>query len=208
MERRDNYAIMTQNAKALFLTFDQTALAGKLRAKLDSDYLYTTFLSEPHRIHRNTGDIWRCHDGTWVGANSFGEVLTLLDLVCDSKEDRHIAGSWKNMRDFGHGFHQSLLEHRDPWAEQFQAAPEAFAEACRRLGGEAYPRGDVAFVLPVFEDLGLLVQLWFGDEEFPAQLRYLWDENALMYLKYETMFYAVPLVVKRLEEQMELINLP
>ena len=47
------------------------------------------------------------------------------------------------------------------------------------------------------------MQLWFGDEEFPANLRYLWDENALMYLKYETMYFAKALLLHRLWDEME-----
>ena len=47
MERRDNYAITVQRAKALFLEYDQAALARKLKAELDESYLYTAFLSEP-----------------------------------------------------------------------------------------------------------------------------------------------------------------
>lgn len=203
MERRDNYAITAARVRQLFAEYDQQALARKVGAKLDEEYFYVDFLSEPYRIHRITGDISRFHGDAWVEANSFGEVLTLMDLICDSREDRHPTGNWKNMRDFGHGFHQSFLEQRDPWAERFQEQPELFAKACEALGGEKYPLGDVAYSIPVFDDLRVLIQLWFGDEEFPAQLRYLWDENALQYLKYETMFYAVPLVLKRIQEQME-----
>ena len=203
MERRDNYAITAARVRQLFAEYDQQALARKVGAKLDGEYFYVDFLSERYRIHRLTGDISRFHVDAWVEANSFGEVLTLMDLICDSREDRHPTGNWRNMRDFGHGFHQQLLEQRDPWAERFQEQPEMFAKACEALGGEKYPLGDVAYALPVFGDLRMLIQLWFGDEEFPAQLRYLWDENALQYLKYETMFYAVPLVLKRIQEQME-----
>ena len=61
MERRDNYAIMARQAKELFLQYDQQRLARKLGAKLDGDYLHTTFLGEPWRIHRQTGDISRLH---------------------------------------------------------------------------------------------------------------------------------------------------
>ena len=203
MERRDNYAITAARVRQLFAEYDQQALARKVGAKLDVEYFYVDFLSERYRIHRLTGDISRFHGDAWVEANSFGEVLTLMDLICDSREDRHPTGNWRNMRDFGHGFHQQLLEQRDPWAERFQEQPEMFAKACEALGGEKYPLGDVAYAIPVFGDLRVLIQLWFGDEEFPAQLRYLWDENALQYLKYETMFYAVPLVLKRIQEQME-----
>lgn len=203
MERRDNYAITAARVRQLFAEYDQQALARKVGAKLDGEYFYVDFLSERYRIHRLTGDISRFHGDAWVEANSFGEVLTLMDLICDSREDRHPTGNWRNMRDFGHGFHQQLLEQRDPWAERFQEQPEMFAKACEALGGEKYPLGDVAYAIPVFGDLRVLIQLWFGDEEFPTQLRYLWDENALQYLKYETMFYAVPLVLKRVQEQME-----
>ena len=203
MERRDNYAITAARVRQLFAEYDQQALARKVGAKLDGEYFYVDFLSERYRIHRLTGDISRFRGDAWLEANSFGEVLTLMDLICDSREDRHPTGNWRNMRDFGHGFHQQLLEQRDPWAERFQEQPEMFAKACEALGGEKYPLGDVAYALPVFGDLRMLIQLWFGDEEFPAQLRYLWDENALQYLKYETMFYAVPLVLKRIQEQME-----
>lgn len=203
MERRDNYAITAARVRQLFAEYDQQALARKVGAKLDGEYFYVDFLSERYRIHRLTGDISRFHGDAWVEANSFGEVLTLMDLICDSREDRHPTGNWRNMRDFGHGFHQQLLEQRDPWAERFQEQPEMFAKACEALGGEKYPLGDVAYAIPVFGDLRMLIQLWFGDEEFPAQLRYLWDENALQYLKYETMYYAVPLVLKRVQEQME-----
>ena len=203
MERRDNYAITAARVRQLFAEYDQQALARKVGAKLDGEYFYVDFLSERYRIHRLTGDISRFRGDAWLEANSFGEVLTLMDLICDSREDRHPTGNWRNMRDFGHGFHQQLLEQRDPWAERFQEQPEMFAKACEALGGEKYPLGDVAYALPVFGDLRVLIQLWFGDEEFPAQLRYLWDENALQYLKYETMYYAVPLVLKRVQEQME-----
>ena len=40
---------------------------------------------------------------------------------------------------------------------------------------------------------------WY-DEDFPAGLRFLWDENATMYLKYETMYFAVGLLRQRMNE--------
>ena len=203
MEREGNYTIQANQAKAHFLGYDQEKLIRKLGLRTDGSWLYTALFGVPYRIHRTSASIERQRQGQWQDANSYEEVMTLLDLVCDSREDRHPSGGWKNMQDFGHGFHQQLLEQRDPWAERFQERPEALARACQRMGGEAYPLGDVAYSIPVFDGLCLLVQLWFGDEEFPAQLRYLWDENALQYLKYETMYYAIPLIIKRIEENME-----
>lgn len=202
MERRDNYAIASAQARKLFMNYDHAQLAKKLNTALDDDYLYTKMLSEPYRIHRRTGDISRFHEGQWVDGNSFEEALTLLDLVCDSQENRFLRGSWKDLKDFGMQFHRNLTERRDPLAEQLERESDRFAAACQKLGGEKFPHGDVAYSIELFDGLRILVQLWFGEEEFPPQLRWLWDENALMYLKYETMYYAINLLVKRLKENM------
>ena len=88
MELRDNYQIQARQAKTVFLSRDQQALIGKLKLQADEDYLYTALFSCPYRIHRQTGDLQRLQAGAWVDANSHSEVMTLLDLVCDSRPDR------------------------------------------------------------------------------------------------------------------------
>jgi len=201
MERRDNYKIQADQAKQHFLRYDQEALIRKLRAESDKTYIYVKFLCKQYRLHRNTGDIQYLQD-TWRDGNSFGEVMTLLDLVCDSREDRYLSGRWKDMLSFGMMFHKNLLNERDPWAVKFDADPEGLRRACIAMGGEAFPQGDVAYAIELFDGLKVVVQLWQSDEEFPASLRFLWDENALMYLKYETMHFARGLLLQRLLEQM------
>ena len=203
MGRNNNYRIQAQQAKERFVTYDQSRLIAKLNLRFDETYLYVPMLRETYRIHRKNGDISRDTLCGWVDADSYEEVMTLLDLVCDSKEDRFLTGRWKNLTDFGLMFHRSLLEGKaDPWAEKFQADPERFRKACLALGGKPFPQGDLAFVMELFDGLSILVQLWFGDEEFPAAIRFLWDENALMYLKYETMHFAKGLLLDRIAERM------
>lgn len=201
MARTNNYLIQAQQAKERFLSYDQQALIGKLKLKADEQYLYTSLLAQPYRISRTTGDMQRLTDKGWVDGNSFEEVMTLLDLICDSRENRYISGRWKNMQAFGLMFHQNLLEDvKDPWAEKFQNDPERLRRACLRLGGTPLPNGDVAYAVELFDGLCIAVQLWFGDEEFPPNLRFLWDENANMYIRYETMYFARHLLLQRLEE--------
>lgn len=203
MARTNNYLLQAAQAKRCFLTYDQNALIRKLNLAYDDEYLYPVLFSRRYRLSRKTGDLEREENGVWRDANTHEEVMTLLDFVCDSKADRSVSGRWKNMADFGHTFHQSLLEERDPNAEWFQSRPEDFRRACEALGGKEQPMGDIAYALEVFDGLPLLVQLWFGDEDFPASLRFLWDENALQYLKYETMYYARNLLLQRLKAEME-----
>lgn len=203
MERRDNYAVQAAQARKWFLRYDQQKLIEKLRLRYDDTYLYTVMLCSPYRINRATGDVERQEGGAWVDANTFSEVMTLMDLVCDSREDRYLSMRWRNMPEFGQVFHRSLLENpRDPWAERFDRDPEGLRRACLALKGEPIPQGDVAYAIELFDGLRIGVQLWLGDEEFPPTLRFLWDENAAMYIKYETMHFARGLLLQRLAEHM------
>lgn len=110
MERVDNYALQAKQAKQHFLTYDQNALIAKLDLQQDSEYLYVNLLCQLYRINRKTGDMHRRLEESWVAADSHSEVMTLLDLVCDSRRDRYITGRWKNMQSFGRLFHSGLLE--------------------------------------------------------------------------------------------------
>ena len=204
MERKDNYLIQANQAKRHFLTYDQERLVRKLKARSDERYIYVTFLSEPYRLERTTGDVQRWDGIAWVDGNSFAEVMTLLDMMCDSREDRCLSGRWKSMTDFGLMFHQNLLEERrDSTADLFDRDPEGFRRACIAMEGVPIPGADIGYAIPLFDGLRIGVQFWHGDDEFYPRLRYLWDENALQYIRYETMHYVLPLMLKRLREKMK-----
>lgn len=204
MRTINNYFIQMQQAKQRFLTYDIEALIHKLRIEADEHYIYPKLFSMQYRMDRNTGDTDRLENGIWQDANTFEEVMTLLDLICDSRENRFVCGRWKSMRDFGLQFHQNLLEEsKDPWAYYFQENQEAFRKACQMLNGKPMESGDIAYSIEVFDRLPVMLQLWFGDDEFPPNVRLLWDENATMYLRYETMYYAKGLLLEKIKEKME-----
>ena len=56
--------------------------------------------------------------------------------------------------------------------------------------------------MELFDGLKIGILFWHGDEEFAPRLRWLWDANAGMYIRYETMYFAVGLLRKRLTEEM------
>ena len=203
MKYQDNYRLQVEGAKKYFLRYDQKSLMEKLGLTCDPDYLYTQMLSTPYRIHRRTGAVERL-EGEWTETNDHGEVMTLLDLVCDSRDDRYPARRWQNMSGFSAVSHRSLLENQaDPFAQTIADNQEGFQRACRNLQGETGPGGDISYALPFFEGLQVAVQFWEGDDEFPPRVRWLWDENALMYLKYETMWFALGMVRSRIRREME-----
>ena len=181
MAQGGNYLIQAAQAKRRFLTYDQEGLIAKFRLKHDADFLYVNLLCKQYRGDRKTGDLEYREGDTWLDGNSYDEVMTLLDLLCDSREDRWISGRWKNMQSFGLQFHQNLLEEqRDPMAERIDREPEHFQRACRLLGGVPLAGADLSFSFEVFDALPLAIQFWHGDDEFAPRLRYLWDENAKM----------------------------
>ena len=187
----DNYAKQAKQAQAHFLTYDQTAIIEKCGLSHDAEYLYPTLFRQLYRLCRTTGCLQRRQEDEWVEAG-FNEMMTILDIICDSRPNRYITGRWNSMQNFGLQFHQNLLEwEKDPFADRFDRDPEAFQRACRALGGEPISGGDMGYAMEVMGELKIALQFWHADEDFPAQVRFYWDENALQYIRYETMYFAV-----------------
>lgn len=187
----DNYAIQMANAQKFFLTYNQEKLIQKFHMKADDDFLYFTMFATPYRLSRHTGSLERRKEN-WEDANTFGEVMTVLDILCDSREDRFLTGRWVSTQQFGKYFHSGLLEPEyDALADAFDKNPGTLEKACCALGGRPIQGGDEAWAVEVIDGLEIGIFFWASDEEFPAQLRFFWDENAPMYIKYETMHYTL-----------------
>ena len=191
MKRTDNYAIQAMQAQQTFLTYDQNVLIEKCCLPYDENYLYPVLFSKPYRVCRTTGQIQRQQGASWEDAG-FNEIMTILDILCDCKPDRCLAGNWNGMQNFGLLFHQNLLEKgKDLFAEAIERDPDAFAKRCLALNGTPIPGADMGYAIEVMDGLKIALQFWHSDEDFPAQVRWYWDENALQYIKYETMYFAV-----------------
>lgn len=201
IEKRDNYKIQMAQAKRHFLTYDQQELIKRCRLKFDERYFYFPFLSDNYRLCRMSGDLERYVNNEWTDGNSFQEVMTVLDWLCDSRENRYITGRWVNIVNQSGSFHRDLQEERDPDAILFDRDPVKFSQACEALGGERIPGADVSYAIELIDGLRILVQLWHGDEEYLPKLRFLWDENTTRYIRYETTWFAVGLLLRRLRER-------
>ena len=187
----DNYQIQLENAQKFFLTYDQEKLIRKFQLKSDENYLYITMFTTPYRLNRQTGRLERFKE-CWEDANTFGEVMTVLDILCDSKENRWLTGRWVSTQQFGKHIHTGLLElEYDALADVFDKHPGTLKKACDSLGAHPIKGGDEAYAVEVMDGLKIGIFFWHADEEFPAQLRFFWDENALMYIRYETMHYTL-----------------
>jgi hypothetical protein len=88
-------------------------------------------------------------------------------------------------------------------AEFFDQHLPELARACEALSGTPEKVGDVAYRLPVFDFLDVQLQFWASDEEFPANLQFLWDRNIQDFIHYETTFYVAGHLIRRLQEQIK-----
>ena len=201
MKAVNNYAIQLAQAKKHFLTYDQQELISRCNLCYDEQYFYVKLLFRDYRICRQNGDMENKTENGWQDGNSFGEVMVLLDWLCDSKKDRRISGEFVNIVTQGPYFHRNLQEDgEDADAAFFDRNPDAFRAACERLGGKRMAGADMSYAIELMDGLQILVQFWHADEEFSARLRFLWDKNVLSYIRYETSWYAIGLLIRELRK--------
>ena len=198
----DNYEISRERAKSYFLTYDQEKIINRWNIPHDGDFFYVRFLDRPYRICRHTGDVVRLFDGAQAG---FSEVLSIFDLLCHSGEASFLTGEFAPVNSL-RGRPASVgvdADHSSKAASLFDRAPERFRAACLGLGGVPIQMGDMGFRFPIFGEMQAILKFYHSDEEFPASITLLWDENTLQYMYYETVFYVAGFLIHEICKEME-----
>ncbi len=197
----DNYRISRDRAKAYFLQFPQQKLIDMWGLKHDENRLYVDFLGKPYAICRETGSVTRL----WNGSEAeFGEVLSIFDLLCH-EGCKTAAGRYAPVNSLKGGVKTAGVgtDFHHGTAAAFDRDADGFANACRALGGEPVDMGDVGFRFPLFDSLWVILKFYRSDEDFPASVTLLWDENMLEFAYYETVFYIAGVLLDQITEKMK-----
>ena len=202
LPKRDNYALQAEDARLRFLTYDFDNILATTAAAAEGDGLRIPFAGYDYRVSRRDGRLTRLVKGEWLPADSHGEVLTIYDYLCDAKPGRAPAGEFVSMASLGGHVHTGLAASSGALERAIDADPDGFRRACMALGGTLTEGGDICFDLPLFPDLPVRLRFWHGDEEFEPMLDLLWDKNSLLYLRYETLWYAAGVLRRRIGEEM------
>lgn len=198
-----NYEITKNRVQKEFVKYDQKKMIEKFNLEHDEEYIYIKFVQRKYRIHRDEGRV------TWVDLPekeaNFNEVLTIFDVLCDSKDRCAASGEFANMQSLSSikgstgNVGGSLFKSQGKF---FDGHMEEMERACIRLGGVKRGKGDVSYEIPLFEFLSFMVQFWESDDEFDASLEIFVDKNTLQFMRYETMWYAVSHLLERIREEM------
>lgn len=198
-----NYEIMRNQMRSEFAKYDQEMMIQKFALDFDEAYLYLDFVRRSYRIDRKTGMAEWSEDGFQsVEEADYNESMTIYDVLCCSKDDCRLAGKFCSIH-MAKGITKSLHAGGSMFqkaADRFQGRVKQLKYACSVLGKPAEMAGDVAAILQVFRFLPAAFQYWEGDDEFPPSLKFMFDENILDYMHFETVHFMAGHILKRMEE--------
>lgn len=202
----DNYRRALLYARSLFLEWDQQGTIDRCRLRSDDQYLYIAFLGEPYRIDRQSGAVERI-----AGAGEeagFSQALSIYDYICRREPLPALSGRFCAVNSLPHVGQSNPSDTRlhSAHAAYFQQHLPALRRALQQIGCAPYPMGDAACLFPVFDGFHAVFQFWEGDEDFPPSVRFLWDENAQGFLKYETLYYVMSCFLDRLRRLIDALE--
>jgi len=198
-----NYEVTRNQMRSEFLKYDQEKMIRKFSLKNDREYLYIEFMKRLYRISRSTGVVeWSCDSFRTCEEADYNESMTIYDVLCYAKEDCSLSGRYCSLNTL-----KGTVKSSVPGGYMFQKTAEFFngkvkelKAACSVFGEESELKGDVAFILYPFSFLPVPMQYWEADEEFPASLKFMFDENIMDYMHYETIFLMTGHMLERIEE--------
>lgn len=206
ISRISNYEVMKNQMSEKFLGYDQNKIIKKFSLPHDERYIYIRFVGRAYRISRSTGRAAWSEDNFLTETEAdYSEAMTIYDVLCCSKENCTLAGRFcptnmlkgtvQTMGDSGSFFQKS--------ANQFAGKTDRLQTALLKLGERTDIKGDAAARINVFKFLPIIVQYWDADEEFPAVIKFMVDENIQDFMHFETVMFMLGHVLRRIGECME-----
>lgn len=204
--KQSNYEIMRDKMQTEFVKYDQMHMIRKFDLEHDEKYLYIMFVQRKYRINKNSGKVeWSEDEFIHTTAADYNEAMSIFDVLCYSKDNCQLSGRYNKINNLKGTVHSAnpgagIYSHYEKF---FDHKLDLMSRACQQLGGVKMGNGNATYLLNTFNFLPMIVQFWESDEEFPARLQILWDENIMDYVHFETSFFIVSHVLRRICELVE-----
>ena len=198
---QSNYDIFEEQSRTLFMRYNLETLAAKWNLRSDDTFVYILYFGEEYRIRKADSKVLPpAFNGTSKKSCSNNESrsmasLTIYDVLTYSDNPPSCSGHWESLSALGGiigAGHEQKLTGTAGGNASFPPV-EIMRNAITRIGGSflSETSADLDAVVPVFPFLPMRFQYWEADDEFPASVKYLWDANALLFMHYETLWYAM-----------------
>ena len=198
-----NYDKTVRIAQQLFLDYDQDAMAARYGLERDEDYLYLTFVGDRYRISRETGAVEvQTEDGQSASCTDYNIVMSLYDVLCYPAGTPALANEWCQLHSLQVTMSSPSADiFNRKYADAFSGKIDVLRQACQKLGGVQLPisaGADVYCQFDLFPFFPIQFRFWDADDEFPAQIRLLWDRNSLQFMRFETLYYVMGAFLSKL----------
>lgn len=193
-----NEEAMAEKAKQEFLEFDHEKLIRKFSLKHDSENIYINFLTVTYAINRTTAAVTNRATGEPALHDIMMAIFDMLMHFKDQDELPALSGTWVTLSTIGGiigAAHVARLHTNEILAPFVDKVPE-FCAVCEKLDGKKQPKGDVSYILPLFDFFPVWVQFYDADDEFPATLQFMYDSTAKNFVFFETLFYCTSYMEK------------
>lgn len=201
---QSNYEKQAGMARELFLKYNQRDIIEKYHLEHDENYLYLRFIGDRYRIRRETGEMEVLDPAADVyeSCGDFNVVMSVFDVLCYSEETPGLSGEWCSLHNLQVTMSSPNADvFNQKYADAFAGHTELLREACRSLGGVPEPLSagaDICCRMELFAFFPIQFRFWDADEEFPAKIQLLWDRNSLKFMHFETLYYVMGHLMKKL----------
>lgn len=201
----DNYLMVCDKWRELFLHMDMEELAQRFCLKTDEAALYINYYNETYRLDRTTGMITLCSDPERT--LTFNTIMSIYNLFYYSKPGAKPSGEFvpfrlvKRASPFDDAFRRTVLI---PLAKTFTGHLKELDQACQALCGTPIRQGDVGYVIHAFDCMPVTIVFWDADDEFEAQANLLFDADITDFIHEETVCCIAADLARRLAEEAHL----
>ena len=201
---QSNYDKQVCIARELFMKYNQKDMIEKYNLEFDEKYLYLVCIGDKYRISRETGEVEVSREmkEPFESCRDYNAVMSLYDVLCYPKETPKLANEWCPLYDLQITMSSPNADiFNQKYANIFAGNADRLQQILQELGGiplQVSAGADVCCQLNLFPFFPLQFRFWDVDDEFPAQIRLLWDRNALKFMHFETLYYVMGHLMSKL----------
>lgn len=199
----NNYDKQVLIARELFTHYAQEDMIRKFHLQADKDFIYLPLLNQICRISRSDGCVALGRSTSadcWQECTDYDLVMTVYDVLCHSQQTPLLSHQWVPLSDLQVTMsspHADIFTKK--YANAFSGKLISLQKICDQIGGRPLAilaGADLGCEFDLFPFFPIQFRFWDKDEEFPSQIKLLWDKNTLSFLHFETAYYAMNVLLK------------